>query len=145
MIRIEREVRIDRPPRDVFRTLADPVRIPEWQASVAAIALEDDAPLRRGSRWRETRVFMGKRVEQTVETTAYEPNELFALEVVDGPIPLRVRHVLRTDGESTVVSVTGEGEPGGLFRFGARLIVPTVERQFDEDFARLREIVERGG
>ena len=144
MIRIEREVRIARPREEVFAYLTDPERIPEWQETAVEVAAE---PGDRGvgSRWRETRVFMGKRIEQTVETTAYQPLEEFALAVVDGPIPLRVHHRLTdTDGD-TSIHVTGEGEPGGMFRFGARFIVPVVERQFDADFARLREIVERGG
>lgn len=144
MIRIEREVRVERPRGDVFAYLTDPDRIPEWQASAVDVTREAGEGVGEGTRWRETRVFMGKRLEQTVETTRYEPVEEFAIEVVNGPIPLRVRHRLAEDGGVTLISVTAEAEPGGMFRFGARLIVPVVERQFDEDFARLREILERG-
>ncbi|MBW3593188.1 MAG: SRPBCC family protein [Actinobacteria bacterium] len=142
MIRIERDVRVGRPRPEVFAYLTDPERIPEWQATAVEVVREHEGDLAVGMRWKETRVFMGKRIEQTVETTKYEPVEEFALAVVDGPIPLRIHHRLADDGGATVISVTGEGEPGGMFRFGARLIVPVVERQFDEDFARLRAIVE---
>ena len=144
MIRVEREVRVERPPEEVFAYLADPERIPEWQASVAAVERDSSEAMGVGARWRETRVFMGRRIDQTVETTAYRPGEEFAVEVVDGPIPLRVHHAFRREGDATVVSVRGEGEPGGRFRLGSRFIVALVKRQFDEDFARLREIVERG-
>ncbi len=145
MIRVEREVRISRPRADVFAYLTDPERIPDWQGTVVEVARETDGPLEVGARWRETRVFMGRRIEQTVETTIWEPDEEFAVAVVDGPVPLRVRHLLSDDGDATLVRVTGEAEPSGMFRFGARLIVPAVERQFDQDFARLREVVEAKG
>jgi uncharacterized protein YndB with AHSA1/START domain len=143
MIRIEREVRVDRPREEVFAYLTDPERIPEWQTSAISVAREDDEDVAVGTRWRETRVFMGKHVEQTVETTRFEPHEEFALEVVEGPIPLRVYHRLRDEGGATHIEVRGEAEPGGMFRFGARFIVPVVERQFDDDFVRLRANVER--
>ena len=144
MIRIEREVRVERPRSAVFAFLTDPDRIPEWQASAVEVVHDAAEPVGVGTRWRETRVFMGKRIEQTVEATRYEPLEEFALAVVDGPIPLRVHHRLTEDAGATLIGVTGEAEPGGMFRFGARFIVPVVERQFDEDFARLRTIVEGG-
>ncbi len=143
MIRIERQVRVGRPREEVFAYLSDPERIPEWQGTAVGVSLEG-ANGGVGTRWRETRVFMGKRVEQTVETTAHRPPEEFALAVVKGPIPLRVHHRLTEEGGVTTIAVTGEGEPGGMFRFGSRFIVPVVVRQFDDDFARLREIVERG-
>lgn len=145
MIRIEREVRVARPRAEVFGYLSNPDRIPEWQASAVDVTRAPGDAGRAGARWRETRVFMGKRIEQTVETTRYEPVEEFAIEVVEGPIPLRVHHRLtEPEQAATLISVTAEAEPRGRFRFGARLIVPVVERQFDEDFARLRMIVEAG-
>ena len=144
MIRIEREVRVERPRADVFAYLTDPERIPEWQASAVHVAHESRAGVGVGTRWRETRVFMGKRIEQTVEATRYKPHEEFGIAVVDGPVPLRVHHRLAEEDGATVITVNGEAEPRGRLRFGARFIVPVVERQFDEDFERLRAIVERG-
>jgi ligand-binding SRPBCC domain-containing protein len=144
VIRIEREMRVERPRDAVFAYLADPTRIPEWQATAVEVVRDAGTDVGVGTRWRETRVFMGKRIEQTVETTKYQPVDEFALAVVDGPIPLRIHHRLADDDGATLISVAGEGEPGGMFRFGARFIVPVVERQFDEDFARLRALLERG-
>ena len=144
VIRIEREVRVGRPRPEVFAYLADPDRIPEWQTSAVGVARDGAGALGVGARWRETRLFMGKQVEQTVETTRYEPPAEFEIHVVEGPIPLRVRHRLREEGVgATIIDVVGEGEPGGMLRFGARFIVPAVERQFDDDFARLRSILEQ--
>ena len=145
MIAIEREVRVDRPPDVVFAVLANSERIPEWQASVAAVTVESDEPLGVGSRWRESRSFLGRRIEQTVAVSEYAAGERLAIEVVEGPVPLRVDHRLRPEDGGTVITVRGEGEPGGALRVGARLLVRAVERQFDQDFARLRAIVEGAG
>ena len=142
MIKLEHEVVIERPLEEVFGYVSDPSRVPEWQSGVLEVRKDGDEPMRAGLRWREVRTFMGRRVEGTLEATAYEPNTEFALRVVSGPIPLRVRQRFESTDGGTRISIVAEGEPGGVFKFGERLVRRAAERQLKGDFAKLKDVLE---
>ncbi len=143
MIRIEREVLIERGRDDVFSYVSDPTNIPQWQSGVEAARKETEGPMDEGARWTEVRKFLGRRVEQTVEATAYEPAREFSLRVVSGPVAFHVRHLFEEHDGGTRLRVIGEGEPGRAFKLGRRLLVAAVERQFDADLSTLRQLLER--
>ena len=145
MIELEHEVVVNRPLEEVFAYATDPTRIPEWQSSVVEVRKEVDEPIRAGLRWREVRSFMGRRMEGTVEATAYEPSREFALRVVSGPVPLRVRQLFEPAGGGTRIRIRAEGEPGGVFKFGERVVKRAAERQLKGDFAKLKDVLEARG
>jgi carbon monoxide dehydrogenase subunit G len=142
MIEVEREVVVDRPPDEVFAYLSDPTNIPEWQSGVVEVGKESEGGMGAGARWREVRSFLGRRIEQTIEATAYEPGKEFSLAVVSGPIRFRIRHLFEPAGDSTRIRVIGRGELGGFAKLGRRFVIRALERQFEADFAKLKEVVE---
>ena len=142
MVKLEHDVVVERPVAEVFAYLTDPANVPEWQSDVLEARKEFEGPPRPGSRWCEVRKFLGRRIEQTIEAVAYEPEREFTLRVVAGPIPFEVRHLFSPDGDGTRITVEGEGEPGRLFKVGKRFVTRAVERQFQRDFGRLKEILE---
>jgi carbon monoxide dehydrogenase subunit G len=136
----EHELEIERPPDDVYAFLADPENLPRWQSEVLEVRRETD------TRFREVRTFVGRRIESTLEVTTAEPGREFALRSASGPVRFSVRHVLEPAGEGrTRLRVTGETEgAGGLFKLGGRLLRRAAERRFQEDFERLKALVEAG-
>jgi uncharacterized protein YndB with AHSA1/START domain len=68
MAPIVESIEISRSPEDVFSYVTDPLRLPEWQESVAAARRDDDAPLAVGSKAVVTRR-IGRR-EQAMTTEA---------------------------------------------------------------------------
>ena len=143
MIRIEHEVVVRRPLAEVFAYVSDPMRTPEWQASVIETRRESGEPFGAGSRWREVRQFLGRRLEATVAAEVYEPEREFSVRAESGPVPFRVRHLFEEVDGGTRISVVAEGEPGRLARLGAPLVARAAETQLRQDFARLREVLER--
>ena len=137
-MKLEHELEIARPPEEVFAYLADPENLPRWQGEVLEVRPESE------TRFREVRTFVGRRVESTLEVTAAEPGREFSLRSVSGPLRFSVRHLLEPAGEgSTRLRVIGEAEgPGGLFKLGGRVLRRTAERRFQEDFARLKALLE---
>jgi carbon monoxide dehydrogenase subunit G len=142
VIKVEREIVVDRPPEEVFAYLSDPDNIPEWQSGVLEARKDSQGPMGVGARWREVRTFLGRRIEQTIEATAFEAGKEFSLEVVSGPVPFRIRHLFEAAGGGTRIRVTGEGELGGFAKLGRRFVIRALERQFETDFAKLKEVVE---
>jgi carbon monoxide dehydrogenase subunit G len=140
VVRVEHTVVIERSPADVFAFLADPANLPAWQRS--CVATEVEGPLDVGSRFAETRSFLGRHARTLVEVVELEPGRLFTVEVVEGPIALVVHHRLEQAGTGTRVSVVAEGEPAGLLRLGNRFVVGAIEQETRDDFARLKELLE---
>jgi uncharacterized protein YndB with AHSA1/START domain len=141
-IRIDLTVAIDRPVEDVFAYLTDASNLPQWQSTLVEMKPETEGPMRVGKRLFETRRFLGRRIESTLEVTEYEPSRRWALRVVQGPVPYRVDHRLEPSNGGTTLSWVGEGEPGRFFKMAKPLVARQAERQFRADFATLKGILE---
>lgn len=140
MIRIEQSVVVDRPPDEVFAFVSDPTNLPCWQRS--CLAARADGPADVGTRITERRRMLGREAETVVEVVELEPPRLLTLEVVEGPIQIRVRHRLEAAAGGTRVEISAEGEPGGLLRFGRRLVVRAVEDETRANLAELKRLLE---
>jgi uncharacterized protein YndB with AHSA1/START domain len=145
MARIEHSVEIARPPAEVFALLADPARLAEWQGTVVEAELEGEQPVRAGSRVREVRSFLGKRIESTVEILEHEPPVRFALKSAAGPVSFRVEQLVEPTPSGSRVRIGMEGEARGVLGVGARLAVKAAERQLRTDLASLKRLLETQG
>lgn len=137
---MEHTVRIGRPPADVFRYLTDVEKAPEWQSSALEVSVEDEMGV--GARIRETRNFLGRRAESTLEVTEHEPGRKFSLRVVSGPLPFEVRHTLAPDGEGTRLDWVAETDTSRFPKLAVRMMARTAERQFKADLERLKRVLE---
>jgi carbon monoxide dehydrogenase subunit G len=144
-VRLEHSLVVRRPRPDVFAFLADPANLTLWQSGILDLQVDGEV-VSEGYRHREIRSLLGMRIEQTLEVTAYDPPERLDLEVVEGPFPLRISHVLTATGDGeTRIQVVGEGDPGPVFRFASRLVTRKVREQSRRDFGRLKELLEQEG
>jgi carbon monoxide dehydrogenase subunit G len=137
-MRYEHELEIERSPEDVYAFLADPENLPRWQSGVLEVRRESD------TRFTEVRTFIGRRIESTVDVTVADPGREFSLRSAAGPVRFTVQHLLEPAGEGgTRLRVAGESEgAGGLFKLGGRLLRMAVERRTEEDFSRLKDVLE---
>ena len=75
----------------MFAFVADPDNLPQWQSGLLEVEkLSGDGSV--GSRHREVRSLLGRRIEQVLEVTALTPDRRLDLEVVEGPMHLSVEH-----------------------------------------------------
>lgn len=137
----EHELEIERAPEDVYAFLSDPENLPRWQSEVVEVRPESE------TRFREVRTFVGRRIESMLEITAAEPGREFSVRSTAGPVRFAVRHLLEPAGEGrTRLRVLGEAkDPAGLFKLGGRLLRRAAARRVEEDFARLKALLESGG
>ena len=143
-MRLEHSLVIDRPVAEVFAFVADPDNLPRWQSGLLEVEkLSGDGGV--GSRHREVRSMLGRRIEQVLEVTALSPDQRLDLEVVEGPMHLTVEHTFEQAGAGTRITVVGQGDAGTLFRFAGPVIARAVKKQSQSDFARLRTVLEPGG
>ena len=131
-MRAELTIEIARTPEDVFSYLADVSNLPAWQAGVKSATLRD-------GRIEESRSLLGRELRTTMEIVERDEPRLFTLRALNSPVPFTVRHELEEAESGTRLTVTAEGDVPG---FAAGLLARRAEKQFREDFERLKQILE---
>jgi carbon monoxide dehydrogenase subunit G len=133
-------VEIARSPEDVFAYLTDVSKLTEWQSSL--VSASADGELRVGMHIRERRTFMGREVETELEVTVYEPPRRFDLRSRGGPVSFDIRHVLEPAGDGTRLNAEVDFKLGAMIRIAARPLLKPAEREFHDDFERLKRTLE---
>ena len=132
---------IARPPAEVFAFLTDVSKLPEWQSSATAVEIE--GAIQKGTRFRESRRFLGRDVRTTLEVTRYEPPERFDVAARESPVSFAISHELTPASTGTRLRAQVDVKLGAMMRIAAQGPLKLAEREFREDFGRLKEILER--
>jgi carbon monoxide dehydrogenase subunit G len=145
MFRFQLSTEIAKPVHEVWEYLTDPERVPEWQSSAVASHQTSDGPLGVGARLEDERRFLGRRARSQVEVTEYEPERLFTLHGLSGPVRFTVRHRLAEQDDGTRLDVEAEADPGsGIGRLARPMIERAAAHELKADFARLKQLLEGG-
>ena len=140
MFRYRRTIEIGRPPGEVFSFVTDLDNLPRWQPTVRDVRW--DGELHEGAEFEETREMLGRRARSRLAVVALDPDREFSLRVVEGPVPLTVRHLFEPTGAGTRVTLEAEGEAGGLMRLAAPIAERAAARQATQDLERLKQLIE---
>ena len=142
MATLEISIVINRPVEEVFAFLSNPENNPKWVSMSNEVHLTSAGPIGVGTTFRSVVTVLGRRLEGEVEFTEYEPNRSFAQKTTSGPFPVENRITFeRVDG-GTRVNFTSVAEPGGFFKLAEPLLVRMIKRQFEADFANLKDLME---
>jgi ligand-binding SRPBCC domain-containing protein len=142
MATVDHTFTVEAPPGVVFAYLTDRKKATVWQASLLEAHFSPDAPVHKGTEIHEVRKLLGRKIESTVEVTEFEQDRLFGGRVRSGPVPWQFRYTFEGANGSTRVDFHMEGQPGGFFRVAEPLVVRTVEKQLENDFSTLKDLVE---
>ena|SRR3990170_1009035 len=145
MITFEKIFLIDRPQQEVFDFSSDPANDTKWQGSTDLSEWTSPAPIGVGSTQRSVVRFLGRKIESTLEVTAWDPPNQYALKTVSGPVPFEINVKLASQGNGTQVTLSGQGEFGGFFKLAEGLVGKQLENQLDKDFKKLKQVLESGG
>ena len=141
--RIEFHLELPRPAHMVYAYLTDPTRMHEWDPQIVEIAHEPPGPLTVGTRIREIRAVLRRRVALTFEVTELEEPVLLAMRITEGPLPMEIRTVLEPQGATARAHVSATGELNGLARVAEPALAQAVKRQLRAHYERLRERLAR--
>ena len=139
-MRVEHELTIAKTPAEVFAYLATPTNLPAWQGSVQRVTVPEHVAV--GTRFTEERARMGRVFRSTLEVVELEPDHLFTIRVVEGPVPAKIRHELTAAPGGTRLSVLAEADLDRLPRFVRSIVARSVDSELGRDFASLKRIVE---
>ncbi|MDP9308025.1 MAG: SRPBCC family protein [Actinomycetota bacterium] len=142
MVRFELSVDIARSVHEVWEYLIDPDNVPEWQASAESSHQISDGPMGVGTHLVDERRFFGRRASSEVEVTEFEPERLFTLHGLSGPVRFTVRHRLEQTAGGTHIQIEAEADPGGIGRLMRPVVEHAAAHEIRKDFDRLKERLE---
>ena len=142
MVRFEFSVDIARPVHQVWEYLINPDNVSEWQASALSSHQISDGEMGVGTHLQDERRFLGRRARSEVEVTEFEPERLFTLHGISGPVRFTVRHRLEETGEGTHLKIEAEADPGGIGRLMRPVVEHAASHEIRKDFVRLKEKLE---
>ena len=142
MIKFTIDTQIERPVGEVFAHVTDPDKLSTWQTNTVFVEKEGEGPVGLGTRLREVHSGPGGReFPSVVEVSEYEPDRTFALRVVEG-LPVHLRMTFEPAGEGTAVRFAAHGRATGAMRLIEPVLKRTLERQFREQCATLKRVLE---
>ena len=144
-MRVEREIQIDAPPREVYETVMDPSRLKDWVTIHQSLENSPDGQLRKGSKLTQCLKLAGRRFR--VHWTVVE-NDSSNHVVWEGRGPVRSKAKVIYDFEErdggTHFSYANEYNlPGGfLGRAAGPLVRRVTGGELDSSLNKLKKLVE---
>jgi uncharacterized protein YndB with AHSA1/START domain len=143
VIAFETEVRVERPIREVFAYVSDPLELPHWNSAVREVRRSTTGGNDVGSRFVMERQLPGGLAVDELEIVGLEPPTDFTIRVTSGPTPFTYRYRFSAEGAGTMVRLEAEVELPRPARLVPQLAGRAVRRGVDDNFAVLRAILER--
>jgi uncharacterized membrane protein len=143
VIRVDLTIQVNRPVQEVFAYVTDPAKLAEWQTNLVSITKETEGPVRSGTLFKEVRrAPFGRTVEAIVEVSRYQESRRFDLRIVSGPMPIDGTNEFTAADGATRIEFAAEGELRGALRLAAPILGRLLRRQFENDYARLKDALE---
>jgi hypothetical protein len=133
---------IARPLDEVFAFVSDARNRPSWDDSVGSEELTSPEPIGVGSTVRTRMQSMGRDLEIDWEVVEHQPPSRQRIESTSGPFSTTLVYDLEDGPDGTAVRFSVTGCPSGLMRLMQPLIARTTQRNLDQGFARLKEVLE---
>lgn len=145
MIKLSSSIVIKRPVKEVFSYVTDAGNLSSWMSELAEAEQSSEGPVGVGTTISAVANLMGRRIENVQQVTEYEPNRKFAIKSTSGPVENEDKFTFESISGGTKVTRKTEGEMGGFFRMAEPLVVRMLNRQFENNFANLKDLLEAQG
>lgn len=142
MISFDLEETIQRPVEVVWDFLEDSSNASRWQPAVIEQRLTSPGPPGVGSTGINIRQVMGRKLESTWEIVAHIPNNGFTVKSTSGPVSYELTYALEPADGGTHLSLHFQGDPKGVFKIAEGLLAGNIKKEFVEDHARLKKLLE---
>jgi uncharacterized protein YndB with AHSA1/START domain len=141
------EASANAPPDIVFHAAADIGAWPQFISAIEAVEVLTPGAVGVGTRFRETRVMLGRQASEEMTVAELEPPRRLVLTAFNHGTAYRVEHAFAPDGAGTRITLTFEGQPvsllAWLFMPLGLLFMGNVRRQLQADLADLARDAER--
>ncbi len=140
MISVESRVEIARPVEAVFAYVSDVTNDRRWQTDLGEVKLE--GPLAVGGKRIEIRTFLGRRVENVSEITAFEPNRTIAFRGTSGPVRANMTYDVAPSNGGTTFTLSAEMDARGFFKLADPFLGRALKRSMEASLGNLKDLLE---
>jgi hypothetical protein len=141
MIRLEKDVIIDRRIDDVYSFILNFENESRWADEVVRTEKTSEGPIGVGSMFTDHVEFMGKTLKTSYEILAIEPKAI-TIRTSSGPVPFTATYSFENADGATHLSIGADVEPGGFFKLATPMIRRQLDRQWTRNFANLKALLE---
>ncbi len=142
MTKLEQSVVINRPTEEVFAFVADIEKMSQWMSELVEAKQTSEGPMGVGTTANAAANVLGRRAESIQEVIEYEPNSKFAIKSTSGPVASKDEFTFESVAGGTKVTRVTEAELGGFFKLAEPLVARMLKRQFETNFANLKDLLE---
>jgi Polyketide cyclase / dehydrase and lipid transport len=142
MIRFDLNTYIYRPLKQVFAFVATPENDFHWQYGTLVSAQISKGEIGVGALFRAVGHFMGRRIESVYEVTEFEPNKRYGFRSLSGPMDSHTLYTFEIMEGSTKINISTQINPGDLFKPNDTTAEKAVKKQYRENLALLKDVLE---
>ncbi|MGB9299634.1 MAG: SRPBCC family protein [Anaerolineae bacterium] len=139
---MEDSIVINRPVEEVFAYLTDVTNWSRWNEAVGNVVQTPPGPIGLGTTLRGASEVMGRIMEWRGEILEYEFNKKVVQKMRVGPAEIQASWIFEPVEGGTRLTMRSEGETSGPFKVAGPLIDRMVEKQIEENLARLKAVLE---
>ena len=132
------------PVSEVFAYMDDVDREQEWQPGIREASKDPPGATEVGTRKRYVSEFLGKPIENTYVTSAFDPNRRVVYETTpDSVLKARVELTFDSVDSGTRVTMQVQAKPTGVLRFIPKAILEsTARKELEASLALLKKKLE---
>jgi hypothetical protein len=142
MISFDLNTNIYRPLHQVFCFVATPENDFQWQYGTLASTQISEGEIGMGTVFRTLGHFMGHRIESVYEVTEFEPDKRYGFKSRSGPMDSHTLYTFEVLGGCTKINISTRISPADLLKPDSVTIEKKVKKQYRENLALLKGILE---
>jgi uncharacterized membrane protein len=142
MAKMQTSIVIARPNEEVFAFLNDIKNWPNWHSGMLEAEQTSEGPVAVGTTFRGKSQALGQLMEWSSEVTTYEPNRKIEQSLKSGPMLLTQILTFEPVEDGTRLTIIAEGQTGGLFKLAEPIMNRQMQKQMEENFTKLKDILE---
>lgn len=142
MISFDIDTYIYRPLKQVFSFIVTPENDFQWQYGTLTSIQISEGKMGIGTLFRAVSHFMGQRIESIYEVTEFEPDKRYGFQSRSGPMDSYTLYTFEATKGSTKINISTRVRAGVLFKPGDTLVEKKLKKQYRENLALLKGILE---
>ena len=142
MIQLDLSTNIYRPLKQVFLFVTTPENDFYWQYGTLMSTKISNGETGVGTLFRAVGHFMGQRMENVYEVTEFELDKRYGFKSISGPLDLSTSYTFDILKGSTRIHHSTQINLGDLFRSNPASVEKTVKKEYRENFALLKNVLE---
>ena len=141
MIRTRVQIKIGRPPAEVFRFITDPKNATLWQSAVAEVEAQPGLPA--GSSGTVVTQALGQRVTSKFQVLENDGHSFYHARSSQGPVQFNTTQLVEPDGDAgSKVTIETKIDAGMIFRLAETALESIARARFEGDLQTLKTILE---